>query len=281
MATRKEILHQIATPLVALYGEREAHSIALIAASELSGVARDQFLIDPSAQLEINDLDRVVEELKQGRPVQYVTGETEFYGRRFSVGEGVLIPRPETEELVDWILSRERHADLNVLDVGTGSGCIAASLALELKSPHVFAIDIEERALAFARRNFAALGAQVALREGNALLNLHALFPEKMDIIVSNPPYVPQSDLEGMDTNVRDYEPHSALFVPDNDPLLFYRAIARAGQAMLTPGGRLYFEIYHHYADRMVEMLQHEHYERIEVREDLFGKPRMICCLKK
>lgn len=281
MASRKEILKQIADPLTALYGEREAHSIALIAATELSGVRRSAFLVDPDAPLEIEGLDEVVERLKNGEPVQYVTGRTEFYGREFGVGQGVLIPRPETEELVDWIVHREGGKACVLLDVGTGSGCIAASLKLEMPPVKVFAVDLSEDALRIAQQNFERLGAEVELRRGDALGDLWEVIREPLDVIVSNPPYVPAADLEGMDRNVRDFEPHMALFVPDNDPLLFYRAIARAGQRMLREGGRLYFEIYHAFAGQMRQMLLREGYCEVEVREDLFGKPRMICCRKK
>ena len=281
MTTRRDILNHIAQPLKAMYGDFEAHSIALIAASELAGIERDAFLVDPSAPLELADLDEVIARLSAGTPVQYVVGSTEFYGRRFKVAPGVLIPRPETEELVDWIIARERTHRPSFVDVGTGSGCIAATLALEIPHATACAVDLSQEALRIAGENCATLGAEVSLRHGNALVDLHQIVPHAVDFIVSNPPYVPESDLEGMDINVRDFEPHEALFVPDNDPLVFYRAIARAGHAMMPAGGRLYFEIYHHYADRMVSLLEKEHYHRIEVREDLFGKPRMICCRKK
>ncbi len=281
MASRKEILKQIADPLTALYGEREAHSIALIVATELSGIGRSTFLVDPDSELEIEGLDAVIERLKKGEPVQYVTGRTEFFGREFEVGAGVLIPRPETEELVDWIVRREASKACSLLDVGTGSGCIAASLKLEMPSARVFAVDLSDDALRIAHRNFERLEADVELRRGDALGDLGAVVREPLDVIVSNPPYVPAADLEGMDRNVRDFEPHMALFVPDNDPLLFYRAIARAGQGMLREGGRLYFEIYHAFAEEMQQMLLGEGYCEVEVREDLFGKPRMICCRKK
>ena len=277
--TRRETLRLIRDALIPMYGEREAESIALLAASELSGVARSGFMIDPSAELEIRDLDAVIELLKRGCPVQYVTGEAEFWGHAFTVREGVLIPRPETEELVDWII-REEGAAQRILDVGTGSGCIAASLKLDLPHAAVFATDLSDAALKITQENFAKLGAEVTLRKGDALSNLREVFPETFDVIVSNPPYVPQSDLSTMDINVKDYEPHIALFVPDDDALKFYRAIARQGQSMLREGGHLYFEIYHLYAQEMCEMLAKEGYHAIELREDLFGKPRMIRCQK-
>lgn len=275
MSTRGEILRRIATPLIARYGEREARSIALLTASELSGLPAGAFLTDPTAPAEIPDLDRAISELTAGRPVQYVVGSTEFLARRFAVREGVLIPRPETEELVSWV-AREQQAAQALLDVGTGSGCIAASLAL-LLAARISAADISETALAVAAENCHRLGARVTLRRADALGDLAHVFPGPFDAIVSNPPYVPQRDLEGMDHNVSHFEPHEALLVPDNDPLLFYRAIAQAGRQILRPGGQLYFEIYHLFADDMCRMLREQGYTNTQVREDLFGKPRMLC----
>lgn len=276
MSTRREILHRIATPLVPLYGEREARSIARLAAAELSGVPEAALLTDPDAELRIEGLDRAIARLAAGCPVQYVVGGAEFLGRRFAVREGVLIPRPETEELAAWILRDERQA-ATLLDIGTGSGCIAATLALGLPQAAVSAADISPTALDVAAENFRRLGARVDLRRADALDDLAEVFPGPFDVLVSNPPYVPQSDLREMHVNVRDHEPHEALFVPDDDPLRFYRAIARAGRRMLRPGGRLYFEIYHRHADAMRRMLDEEGYTRTEIREDLFGKPRMTC----
>ena len=164
-----------------------------------------------------------------------------------------------------------------LLDVGTGSGCIAATLALALPGAQVYAADISDTALETAARNCRALGAGVILRKADALSDLADVFPGPFDVIVSNPPYVPQSDLPAMHVNVREYEPHEALLVPDDDPLRFYRAIARAGRRTLRPGGRLYFEIYERFAEAMRRMLGEEGYTDTEVREDLNGKPRMTC----
>lgn len=278
--TRKEILRYIARPLIPIYGRREADSIALVAVTSLTGIDRNALLIDPDAELEIDRLDQIVDRLAEGCPVQYVAGFTEFYGRRFAVREGVLIPRPETEELVHTIIRRERDG-IRLLDVGTGSGCIACTLSLEMPRAEVFAADLSPKALEIAAENALSLGARVTMRQADALHNLPEVFPERFDAIVSNPPYVPQSDLEGMDRNVRDYEPHEALFVPDDDPLIFYRSIARFGSGMLTEGGRLYFEIYHLFATQTAAMLSEEGYTDIEILRDLFDKPRMICCRRK
>ena len=288
--TRREAIDCITGRLSPLYDPREARSIARLLVSERAGVPVSALLTDPGAELRIEGLEQDVERLADGVPLQYVVGTAEFYGRRFAVREGVLIPRPETEELVDRIVRSERGAQrgssqqageasgtLRILDIGTGSGCIAASLALELPEAEVFAAEIADEALTVAEENFRRLGARVTLRRADALQELKAQFPEPFDLIVSNPPYVPESDRAAMHPNVRDHEPGVALFVPDDDPLRFYRAIARAGRRMLRPGGRLWFEIYEQAAEAMREMLAGEGYTDTIVYKDLFDKDRITC----
>ena len=274
--TRRGTIDTLAARLTGLYDAREARSIALAAIAELSGLTPSALLTDPEAELVVEGLAGAEAQLLAGRPLQYVVGHTEFYGRRFAVREGVLIPRPETEELVDRIL-RDEGTARRLLDVGTGSGCIAASLALGLPGAEVFAADISDDALAVAAENFRTLGANVTLRKADALGGLAEAFPKQFDVIVSNPPYVPESDRAAMHPNVRDHEPALALFVPDDDAIRFYRAIAQAGRQILSKGGRLYFEIYERAAEEIVRMLGAEGYTDTEVRTDLFGKPRMVC----
>lgn len=274
--TRRETVDRLTARLVPLYGEREARAIARSAVAELAGIPLSALLTDPGAELAVEGLAEAEAQLAAGKPLQYVVGHTEFYGRRFAVREGVLIPRPETEELVDRMVRSERGAR-RLLDIGTGSGCIAASLALALPEAEVYAADISDAALAVAAENFQQLGAKVTLRKADALNGLETVFPERFDAIVSNPPYVPESDRAAMHPNVRDHEPALALFVPDDDRIRFYRAIAQAGRRMLAPGGRLWFEIYEHAADEVVRMLGGEGYTDTEVLRDLFDKPRMVC----
>ena len=214
VTTRRGLLDRLTARLTGLYDAREARSIALVALAELAGLPLSALLTDPGAPMAADGFEAMAAQLAAGRPVQYVVGHTEFYGHRFAVREGVLIPRPETEELVSWVVHDERRARA-LLDVGTGSGCIAASLALALPGAEVFAADLSDAALAIAAENCCTLGARVTLRKADALGGLDEIFPGPFDAIVSNPPYVPQSDLAAMHANVREYEPREALFVPE------------------------------------------------------------------
>ncbi len=289
--TRREAIDRITARLAGLYDAREARNLARWLVAGCCRESLSALLTDPAREVEAEvarRLEEATRRLAAGTPLQYILGEADFYGRRFAVREGVLIPRPETEELVDWIVREERTAR-RMLDVGTGSGCIAASLALELPEAEVSAADLSEQALEVAAENCRRLGARVDLRRADALAQnrrrngvrgLEAVFGCGFDLIVSNPPYVPESDRAAMHPNVRDHEPAEALFVPDDDRIRFYRAIARAGRRMLVPEGRLYFEIYEQAAGEVSRMLAEEGYTAIEVRDDLFGRPRMVRCRK-
>lgn len=275
MATRREIFRALTKAGAELYGEAEAKQIAEMVL-ESRGVSRNMLLVEPNEPLDFPDLEDVINDIRAWRPVQYIIGSAEFAGLDFEVSDAVLIPRPETEELVDWVATEVGNR-ASILDVGTGSGCIAIALARAVKGSSVWALDISPEALAVARRNGAKYAPSVQFVEGDALSDFSVLFPEKFDAVVSNPPYIPDSDSALMRRNVTDYEPHTALFVPDNDPLLFYRSIARTARKMLKSGGKLYFEIYESLAEEMKTMLRSEGYDEIVVREDFRGKPRMIC----
>jgi release factor glutamine methyltransferase len=279
--TARELIHRIETAILARYDAREAHQIALLVAAHHAGCNNQTAMLvaDPDRTIHLTEeqAELIAARLVAGEPMQYLLGETDFYGRIFRVDGRVLIPRPETEELVDWIRRDERQAH-TLLDVGTGSGCIAISLALELPAAKVSAIDISTDALTVARLNAERLGAKVDFRQADALGGLEQAFaPEQFDLIVSNPPYIPASDLKTMQTHVTEHEPHLALFVPDEDALCFYRAIARAGQRLLKPNGKLYFEIYHEAAEALCDLLAEEGYTHIVLRRDLCDKPRMLC----
>lgn len=299
--TYSEIWHRIATS----YEDGEARAIARILIEELFGLSYTDIVCGATDQLSADDtlrLDTAVRRIEQGEPLQHVLGYADFCGNHFGVNASVLIPRPETEWLVDegerlinGVSNAAPPAPKRILDIGTGSGCIAISLKLRLGEAYVEAWDISEEALRTAESNAKALKAEVAFCKRDALRaeescsmeNREASFsckpsiPSKpnapWDLIVSNPPYICDSERAAMDDNVLLHEPHTALFVPDDDPLRFYRAIARAGRRTLRPGGRLYFEIYERFAEAMRRILGEEGYTDTEVREDLNGKPRMTC----
>ena len=277
MASRREIFNQLVAVAGECYPEVEARQIAEMILLEKGRISRNDLLVEPNVELETPDLETVFEELRSWRPVQYIVGKAEFADMMLAVREGVLIPRPETEELVDWV-AREAKYGAKILDVCTGSGCIALALGRMVKSSEVWAMDILHDALAIARENGAVYAPDVHFVEGDALGVFDSHFEGvRFDVIVSNPPYIPNSDSALMRPNVTEYEPHIALFVEDSDPLIFYRAIARTGRKLLTEGGRLYFEIYESLVEERKAILETERYSDVVVREDFRGKPRMIC----
>lgn len=281
-ATRSEITAFIAEAVRGLYPEREARRIALTAAAALSSESEAKFLADPNQRVNIDGVERCAAQLAAGCPVQYVTGKTEFCDMTFHVDGSVLIPRPETEELVLWAEQcAADHRNPRILDVCTGSGCIAIVLAAHLPQAEVTALDISHAALETARRNASMNGVRIRFIEDDALNGMPSLAGETFDIIVSNPPYIPHSEIESMHVNVTRYEPHEALFVDDADPLVFYRAIARAARTMLSEDGSLLFEVHEAWAERTAEMLRGEGFGQTEVRIDMFGKPRMTCSRRR
>ena len=226
------------------------------------------------------DMSRAVRRLLDGEPLAYVLGEWEFYGLPLRVTPDVLIPRDDTCAVAELAIRKALflEQDPRILDLCCGSGCIGLAIASRVKDAKVTLADLSMEALAIAKENTGLnrLGGRVRCVQADATKKAPA-FLGKYDMIVSNPPYVPQSDLPAMHVNVREYEPHEALFVPDDDPLRFYRAIARAGRRILRPGGKLYFEIYERSAGQMRLLLGEEGYTDTEGREDLNGKPRMVC----
>ena len=259
------------------YPDVEARQIAEMIILAKGRISRNDLLIEPNVELEIPEFETICDELRSWRPVQYIVGKADFADMELTVREGVLIPRPETEELVDWV-AREAKEGARILDVCTGSGCIAIALRRMVPSSEVWAMDISPEALAIARENGAEYAPEVRFVEGDALVDFSAQFKGVMfDAIVSNPPYIPESDRALMRPNVTEHEPDIALFVEDSDPLIFYRAIAQTGRKMLNADGRLYFEIYESLVEQMVAMLEREGYTEVTVKEDFRGKPRMIC----
>jgi release factor glutamine methyltransferase len=248
-------------------------------AASLSGDEESKFLVEPNQIVDIEGVERCAAELSKGRPVQYIIGKAEFCGEEFMVREGVLIPRPETEELVMWTMEYASGIkNPKILDVCTGSGCIAIALKKRLGNADITAIDLSDKAIEIATENSSQLNADVEIIKDDALKGLQTLQGRKFDIIVSNPPYIPQSEMAAMHINVTHHEPHMALFVDDADPLIFYREIARAAKTLLSEDGFLLFEIHETLATESAEMLSHEGFHDIDIRYDFRQKPRMICC---
>ena len=276
--TYRELWHS----LVPLYGKGEARAVTDYVLDVYFGLSKADVMcgaVEDMVAEKQAELYRLFLRLLQGEPVQYVVGRAEFGGRWFFVRPGVLIPRPETEELCTLITSEwKEKKDANVLDIGTGSGCIAITIALDMPQSHVTAWDISQDALAVAQANARRLGADVKFERRDAL----ALQPrgEEWDVIVSNPPYICNKEKKDMAANVLDHEPHSALFVPDDRPLLFYTAITRYAHSTLRPGGALYFELNPLYADQTADMARQTGFAEVAVINDMYGKKRMMKAVK-
>lgn len=278
--TYSEIWHRIATS----YEDGEARAIARILIEELFGLSYTDIVCGATDQLSADDtlrLDTAVRRIEQGEPLQHVLGYADFCGNHFGVNASVLIPRPETEWLVDegerlinGAYNAAPSAPKRILDIGTGSGCIAISLKLRLGEAYVEAWDISEEALRTAESNAKALKAEVAFCKRDALRAEESVAP--WDLIVSNPPYICDSERADMDDNVLLHEPHTALFVPDDDPLRFYRAIARYALRSLSNGGSLLFECNTRYAEATGKMMREMGFEDVTVNDDCFRLPRFV-----
>jgi release factor glutamine methyltransferase len=267
------------------YPDSEIKSFCYLMMESVCGFDKHSVLRDKDKHLSQKEslrIQEIIEELKKYRPIQYILGETEFYGLKFQVNENVLIPRPETEELVERVIrdcACSDGSDLcspSILDIGTGSGCIAVALAKNLPQASVYALDISENALGVARRNAAINNVNVRFFRQDIRMALSSGFPETWDVIVSNPPYVTPAEKEIMQKNVLDYEPHEALFVPQENPLLFYERIADIGLQRLAASGTLYFEINALYGAEVVEMLKAKNYRKIHLFQDISGKDRIV-----
>jgi release factor glutamine methyltransferase len=279
MKTVQDAFNTFKQTLASVYDVFEADAITTLILSDLTGYSKAKLKAFPETVLtdeQSEKLTIILDQLKTGEPVQYILGNTEFYGLPFQVNSNVLIPRPETEELVSWIIESAVSPDINVLDIGTGSGCIAITLKHELKQSIVSAIDISTGALETAKRNATINQVEVNFIHADILAHENINLDEKLDIIVSNPPYVTETDKRQMHTNVTDFEPHSALFVPEEDPLLFYNAIADFAVKNLNPNGLLFFEINESYGKETVELLINKSFINIELRKDMSGRDRMI-----
>lgn len=275
-----EALYQL--ELEALYDGEEAKALFNLAAEHVLTLSPTSLRMARDTDITfINEqkLLSILSDLQIGKPIQYILGEAHFYGLVFKVNEHVLIPRPETEELVDWIISDSNLQfavrEIKILDIGTGSGCIPVTLKKHLPQAEVSTIDVSEEAIAVAKQNAAQTGVEVNFIEADILTFKSEL---KFDVIVSNPPYIRDLEKAEMHENVLANEPHLALFVSDEDPLIFYKAIAGFAQTNLNPGGKLYFEINEYLGKETIEMLTNKGFIKIELRKDMQGKDRMLSC---
>lgn len=276
----KDLKYYFQEKLSPIYGQEEASSFFYWLVEDFLQIKKSNVVFHFSEEIkevEQAKFENALERLLQHEPIQYITGATEFMGLKFQVTSDVLIPRTETEELVEWILNDfqgKSGESLKILDIGTGSGCIAISLAKYLPKVRVFALDISEKSLEVARQNAEANNVEIQFIQGNILENLK--WNETFDILVSNPPYVTPSEKKWMSDNVLKYEPHTAIFAPDETPLLFYEAIARMGKNSLRPGGKLYFEINEAYGQELINLLTHFSYKDILLKKDFLAKDRFI-----
>jgi len=274
------------TELQTIQEDSEIESFFFILTEFLHNLKRIDVSLHPDFEISETDLEKwktIISELKTEKPIQYITGEAWFYGLRFEVNENTLIPRPETEELVEWIVDglKVKGKGQRILDIGTGSGCIPITLKKEIPSAFVSAIDISEKALEMARKNAFDNQVEVNFIHQDILtsqhLNISTSQPLLFDVIVSNPPYVRNLEKQEIKKNVLEYEPHLALFVEDSDALLFYRKIAQLALKSLAPNGKLFFEINQYLAKETVELLELLGFNNIELRKDFMGNDRMIC----
>lgn len=276
-----------------IYGSDEANALIMILLEHYFNIDRMKIAMDPELRLsesEMLTLHFAVKELLKNKPVQYIIGETEFCGMRFFVNENVLIPRPETEELVNKLAVTPNSSfrpkrsgveksptHISILDIGTGSGCIAISLAKLLKDSAVTAVDVSEKALEVAKKNAEANEVSVTFIKDDILNPQNRdLLNGQFDIIVSNPPYVCESEKSEMRANVLDYEPSTALFVSDNDPLIFYRKILEFAQKALKPNGQIWFEINEKFGNETAELCHSEGFKNVEIIRDFRERERIL-----
>ena len=265
--------------LAGIFTKEEIESLIFLIFEKLKGYSRTQFLLAKDEKISIEllvEIERIVSRLKNHEPIQYILGETEFYGLPFYSVPGVLIPRPETEELVQWIIQENQFSEPTILDIGTGTGCIAISLRKNIDHAIVLACDISPICIETAQRNSELNTVPISVFEYDILNNPPEICFPKLDIIVSNPPYVRETERLQMEKNVLKFEPKLALFVPDENPLIFYERIADFAHSQLKNQGRLYFEINEAFGKKCMNMLFQKGFSEIVLKKDINGKDRMI-----
>lgn len=289
----KQLAQNFKESLSAIYQEDESQALFLMALQHLLNYSRADYLLKKELQIDDEKAAKfltILKELKTGRPIQYVLGETHFYGLTFKVDESVLIPRPETEELVEWIVSvcssqfsvgtsllQTPNSQLpTILDIGTGSGCIAIALKKNLPNTKVYALDIAEDAIETAKQNALLNNVEVEFVKDDILTSSVLSLPSPISLIVSNPPYIKEDEKPAMHQNVLANEPHTALFVSNENPLIFYEAIANFALKNLANNGLLFFEINEYLGEETVNLLDSKGFKNIELKKDMQGKDRMI-----
>lgn len=281
MINSKDLFRDLRKRITLAQDASETESILYRVLEEVPGITRSDIIGQKAVSLtakETSALDSIVNRINQNEPVQYILGKADFFGREFDVNPSVLIPRPETELLIEEVLKHATPAPGKILDIGTGSGCIAITLSCELPHKQVYAFDISEAALKTARSNADKLNAQVTFEQGD-ILNEEITIND-FEFIVSNPPYVAVSEKGSMNANVLNYEPHLALFVPDNDPLIFYKVITEKGVRALSSGGRIIVEINERFGREVKEVFTNAGLNDVRILKDLQGKDRIVSAVK-
>lgn len=275
----KQLIDKLQTALSGIYEGHELTAIIRTICCDMLGIGTATYYLKEAVTLTTEQgtlLQGIIDRLRQGEPLQYIEGKAPFYGMEFAVNSSVLIPRPETAELVDWIVCEHATQHPRILDLGTGSGCIAIALSKQLPQATIEACDISAEALTVAKENARMNEAPVSFFTHD-MLDLGTPLPHSYDILVSNPPYIRQSEAADMSIQVTEWEPHTALFVPDDDALRFYRAIAELGQTeALRPGGHIYVEINQALGKETVALFEAYGYQDVELRKDIYGNERMI-----
>ncbi len=275
----KQLIDKLQTALSGIYEGHELTAIIRTICCDMLGISSTAYYLKEEVTLTTEQgtlLQGIIDRLRQGEPLQYIEGKAPFCGMEFAVNSSVLIPRPETAELVDWIVCEHATQQPRILDLGTGSGCIAIALSKQLPQATIEACDISAEALTVAKENARMNEAPVSFFTHD-MLDLSTPLPHSYDILVSNPPYIRQSEAADMSIQVTEWEPHTALFVPDNDALRFYRAIAELGQTeALRPGGHIYVEINQALGKETVALFEAYGYQDVELRKDIYGNERMI-----
>ena len=280
--TIKDIRQYLSSQLNGIYPGSEISALTNIIIKTVTGASKLHHLAMPESQVSEDQAERIInicKDLEGGRPIQYILGETDFYNCTIKLNDATLIPRPETEELVDLVITENKGFNGKILDVGTGSGCIAIALAANLRGAEITGIDISGKAIEIARDNSKINSVNVTLITADLFSADHNLF-SNTDIIVSNPPYVREIEKKFINDNVLNYEPHEALFVPDSDPLQFYRAILDLSVKILVTGGKVYFEINEALGTEMYELMKSYSFTNVFIVPDLTGKPRIAKGIK-